>query len=389
MTPKKNLGKSIFTVCIIAFLAAGFVLNVGILAEPWKRFWKKTTDFTEWIDETKAAYPKEFALKEQFINLNGLFARITGRTVCNGVSVLNNGMLSYDTVADLDMTPLSTAITQFHRFLSEQEIPFLYVQAPAKSDLADSLVPYGVEHYGNRDADELLASLSQNGVSALDLRQALAATPESVGQYFYRTDHHWNTHGAFAAFGEALHYLQTAFPSKAFDMTLADVSNWEQTVYENWFLGSRGKRVGVCFGGVDDLVIYTPKFETKMSFTVPLHQISHSGSFEETLIRPEYLDKPNYFDESPYYAYIGGDYPLVHHTNELAANDLKILLIKDSFSIPFQAFLSTAVRKLDVIDPRYLTDTTVQDYITKERPDVVLWMLSPTMFSHPCYRITS
>ena len=386
MKIKAHFGELLFAIFILSISVLGAILNFEILEESWERFTEETVNFEEWIDEVKKAYVSDVAFKEAFIDLNGLFARLTGRTVYNDVATLNNGMLTYGEIPYLDMKPMANGITDFNTFLKANNVSFLYLQAPLKEDLAGALLPYGVELCGNQNADELLALLKQNAVDTVDLRQILSATPELVEQYFYRTDHHWNTHGAFRAFGETLAYLQAAFPDKTFDATLADSSNWNQTVYEDWFLGSRGKRVGVLFGGVDDLVIYTPKIETDMSFEVPKHHSYYSGSFEDAAIRSSYLDAPDYFNENAYYAYIGGDYPLAHHINKFSKNDLKVLLIKDSFSIPFQAFLSTAVRELDVIDPRYYTDGTVAEYVASSKPDVVIMMVNPSMFAHSAYR---
>jgi hypothetical protein len=230
-----------------------------------------------------------------------------------------------------------------------------------------------------------LELLKNADTDVLDLRLTLTPDAESVEKYFYNTDHHWNTHGSFAAYGVILAYLREPFPMAPIDLSLADPKNWKQTVYEDWFLGSRGKRVGIYFGGVDDLTIYTPKFETQMSMYVPKHRAYTSGSFEDTVIKKEYLDAPDYFNENPYCTYIGGDYPLVYHKNDLAGNDLKVLLIKDSFSLPLQAFLSTAVRELEVLDPRYYNESTVTEYVVKSNPDIVLMAVNPSMFENECY----
>ncbi len=385
MKIKEHFGELLFTVFILGFLIVGCILNLGVLQKPWERFTEETIDFEEWIGEVKKSYVDEVAFKESFLNLNGLFAKLTGRTVYNDVSVLNNGMLTYGEMPKLNMSAMANGVSEFDTFLEANGISFLYLQAPLKEDLAGSLLPFGVEHCGNENANELLASLKQNKVDTLDLRQSISATPELVEQYFYRTDHHWNTHGAFKAFGETLAYLQTAFPDQEFDTTLADASNWEQTVYEDWFLGSRGKRVGEYFGGVDDLVIYTPKFKTDMSFYLPKYRTYYSGSFSDAVIRSDFLDTPDHFNENAYCAYIGGDYPLVHHVNRLAKNDLKVLLIKDSFSLPFQSFLSTAVRELDVLDPRHYKDSTVAEYIAASKPDIVIMMTNPSVFGDTVY----
>ncbi|MBQ7335176.1 MAG: hypothetical protein IJW92_01720 [Clostridia bacterium] len=377
----------IFTVLILLFLSVGAVINIGLLAEPIQNLVGGESNFEDFIAEVKEVYVSDLAGKEAFINLNGLFAKLTGRTVYNEVAVLNNGMLDYDTLPKLDMTDFANGVDAFDAYLQEKEIPFLYVQAPCKSDLSDMLIRDGVENYGNTNANELLALLEDAGVSSLDLRTSISATPQTVEQYFYNTDHHWNTNGAFVAFGEILNALNKMLPEANLDLSLADAESWNIRVYEDWCLGSRGKRVGVCYGGVDDLYVYTPDFQTEMSMNIPKHGAAYRGSFEETVMHTaaEYLDAPDYFNQDPYYIYIGGDYPLVQHTNALAQNDLKVLVIKDSFTIPVQAFLSTAVAELEVLDPRYFNECSIAEYVEQSQPDVVIMMVNPSMFGSKSY----
>ena len=83
---------------------------------------------------------------------------------------------------------------------------------------------------------------------------------------------------------------------------------------------------------------------------------------------------------------MGGDYPLVRHRNELAPNGISVLLIKDSFSIPVQAFLSCSVACLDVIDPRYLRGERVEDYLHAGAYDAVVMMINPSVYEDGHYR---
>ena len=385
MNRVKNITLPLFTVVISLFLLVGAVINFSLCASPIQRLFGGETDLKGFVEEVKEAYVSNLEGKEHFINLNGLFARLTGRHVYNGVSVLENGMLDYESLKAQDMTDFANGLTEFDAYLSAQEIPFLYVQAPNKSDLEDRLVRPGVENCGNDNANALLGLLKEAGVSYLDLRPTIVPTVEAVEQNFYRTDHHWNSYGAFLAYGEILAELDARFSEEGLDLSHAELSSWESTVYKDWFLGSRGKRVGIYFGGVDDLTVLTPKFETQMSMYVPKHRAYTSGDFAEAVMNTAYLDAPDYFSENPYCVYIGGDYPLVHHVNNLVENDLKVLLIKDSFTLPVQAFLSASIKELDVLDPRYYTDTTVAEYVALSQPDIVIMMINPSIFGTKSY----
>ncbi|MBQ7865034.1 MAG: hypothetical protein IJ350_01595, partial [Clostridia bacterium] len=92
----------------------------------------------------------------------------------------------------------------------------------------------------------------------------------------------------------------------------------------------------------------------------------------------EYVEgEPDYFNLSPYFAYVGGNYTLVVHRNGQAPVDLKVLLIKDSFAPPLESFMSTVFTAVDALDPRYYTDKTIADYIRQNEPDVVMLAVNP------------
>lgn len=142
------------------------------------------------------------------------------------------------------ISALADEISNLSDYLSEQGVPFLYVQLPNKEPLSGQVFPVGAASYGNKRADSLLSQLSVEGVKVLDLRPQLIQTPEMTEQYFYKTDHHWNADGAFAAYQEILSCLHESFPEGNIDLTYAQADQWERHSIDDWFLGSHGKRVG-------------------------------------------------------------------------------------------------------------------------------------------------
>ena len=381
---KLKNGLKIFASLVCAFLLLGFIVNLRLIIQPTKDLAEGNIEFKEYTKAVQDQYTSKFTLKNSFLNLNGAFARATGRSSYNNIIRLKNGMLTYGSTK-LDMSGLANGINSFNAHLKENNVDFLYVQLPMKMDINNELVLSGKESYANENANQLLTLIDEN-VSVIDMRNYLANNVEDIEKYYYRTDHHWNTYGAFKAYSIILDHLSSQYPSKEFDKSTADINNWNVTVYENWFLGSHGKRVGKYYAGTDDLAVFTPKFDTQMSMFVTNHRRFTSGSFSDTVIINSYLDKPNYFGENPYCVYIGGDYPLVHHRNINVENGLKALIIKDSYTLPVQAFLSTAVSEVDVLDPRYYNETTIAEYVEISKPDIVIMMLNPSIFEDTKYQ---
>ncbi len=385
----RNIAITVFTVVVLVFIVAGAYLNISLISKPYDKLKAEEINFEEFVDQVGDAYTSDaFAHKEDYININGLFARLTGRNFYNDVVRMKNGMLTRTTNAVIDAKANASSINIFNNYLSEEDIKFVYVQAPHKYDMSETNYPVSLGSTVNLNADNMLKELNALGIDTIDLRQMLSNTPEAVEKYFYDTDHHWNNDGAFLAYGEILKYISEKYPNAGIDLSYADIDNWETTVYEDRFLGSQGKRVGVYYGGVDDYKLYLPKFDTDMLIETNQKTLFYrKGDFKDVNTLEElYLEnEPDYFGQNTYCTYIGGDYPILKHRNFKVENGLKIMIIKDSFSLPVQAFLSTAVQEIDVVDPRYLKDYTIAEYVDISSPDMVIMMINPSVMNDESY----
>lgn len=385
-TKFKKITALVFTFLIVAFLVVCFFLNTKSFTVPFKKLSNGEINTTEFIAEVKSSYISNVRFKEEFINVNGFFARVTGRNHYNQVTKLKNGMLTYNNKAERDMSDYVNSFTELDKYLKDSGIDHIFMLTPTKVDINETLSPAGTVNYGNLNADKLLAGLEKNGVSYYDFRKTMSASVEQIEQYFYKTDHHWNTDGAFYAYGQILELLDKKYPNANIDLSNANGQNWNVEIYEDAFLGSHGKRVGIPYAGLDDFLLYTPKFDTDMSMYVVKHRNFYSGSFDDTIVtNRNYLTSKNYFNENTYCAYIGGDYPIIYVKNKNADSDLRVLFIKDSFALPLTGFMGTTFKEVITIDPRYLTDCTAAECIETMQPDIVISMINPCIFDDRSY----
>lgn len=386
MKRKKINGRGLFAGAVLLFLGVFFLANLKLSKNPVKKFLTKETTFKELTEEVRTNYTSDdFSKKTSFININGLFARVIGNRECNDIILLKNNMLS-QVIEKTDMEKQANAIIGLADYTKQMGIPFLYVQAPYKEDMEGTLYPIGRESYGNENADELLQLLGEGQVDTYDLRPMLSETAEQVEQYFFRTDHHWKFEAAFVAFQEVVKNIIRIFPEKEYDLTCTQWDQWESHTLEDLLLGSRGKRVGRWFAGVEDVTWYTPKFETKISRTWPDKQQFFTGDFETAILRLMHIDEEaDYFERDSYCLYIGGEYPLVQLRNDQAVTDMKILIIRDSFTKPMMAYMSTMFSEIDAIDPRRLTECSVAEYVKRCNPDMVIFMVNPSVIGDSKY----
>ena len=90
-----NIAITVFTVVVLVFIAVGSFLNISLISDPLDKLKSEEIEFKDFVSQVGDAYTSdEFANKEAFINLNGLFARMSGRNFYNDVVRLKNGMIS-------------------------------------------------------------------------------------------------------------------------------------------------------------------------------------------------------------------------------------------------------------------------------------------------------
>lgn len=387
----RNAGTYAFLVLIIIGTLAHVPVIWGIMRD------KSVKTLAEFSAKVRKSLVTDFKWKELFVDINGAYVRAIGQRVCNDIVRLPNGQLqgiSELSQSDATIAKLSASakrLGEFSDWLGKRGVPLLYVQAPTKMDLKGELYPYYVKHGINEVPEIFCRELESMGVNVLDLRPQLTSSTEAVAKNFFNTDHHWTIDAAFSACptiaGRILDLL-------GFDNQLArecfDPIKWNRFEKKDWFLGSRGRRVGRFFAGVDDISWYEPKSVARMSCAIPNREIFRDRSFSEALIKKSELlsrKRPPLYTSNPYALYVGGDFPLVNHRNLSAHVKARILLLKDSYGLPIQAFLSTLFSEVDVLDLRRFDEMTVTEYIKSTRPDAIVVLYYPFSLTNP--KVTS
>lgn len=252
---------------------------------------------------------------------------------------------------------------------------FLYVMAPCKGYYLD--YPPNIEDYTKSNCDRFAAALADRGVPVLNFEEYMKNNGISDESAFFVTDHHWKPEFAFEAVGEICRTLNALYGFE-YSEKAADISNFTVTKYENWFLGSQGKKVGRYFTspGTDDISIILPGFDTHMTEEQPAKGLLREGSFAETVMYTENIAVRDFYGLNPYAAYSGGDFREQIITNKDNPDGASMLLIRDSFGCAAAPFVSLHTSTLCVTDVRdyayYVGDKiNVYDYIKEKNPDFV------------------
>lgn len=354
---------------------------------PWPR------QIAEKTAAAEAAVTKAMKDDHTLIEVFGAYQNFAGRTVVEdaaqsaySVVKLADGSLSFVGQGEPDAQVQAGELKRLQTALDERDIGFLYLQAPSKlKEEEEDELPYGVWDSSNACADRLLAALEEQDVDSLDLRGILARAGGERADWFYKTDHHWTQEAAFLSFQalarELERYTQTVRvglgtkrQSIAIEARYTDPDSYDKTTLSRFFLGSQGKRVGTLYTGVDDFVLWTPKFPTLLHYAGATGGERY-GDVEETVLFPQRVEERDLYNANPYTYYAGGDYPFARVTNYYNPQGPKVMLIRDSFACAMTPYLALSCSQLTTIDPRSFTGDLLS-YIDWLEPDVVVVLYS-------------
>lgn len=300
---------------------------------------------------------------------------LTSNSVTDGLIQLKNGYLA-QSHGKSDTTKIAEHVVGLHQFLNEKNIDFLYIQAPTKMSTTNKLLPAGVEDYANENADELLKTLESQNVDTLDLRPNMYDISDDFYGAFYRTDHHWKTTTAFQMAGVIVDYLNDNYEYE-FDEYYYDLDNYAIERYENYFLGSLGKKITLAKAKPEDFELIVPQFERNFSVQIPERYIDITGSFQDTLLDYRHLETIDYYNENCYASFMNrNDAVGTIHNNTVTCNEgKKILMIKDSYATPVIPYLALGIEDMELLYEIRFTGS-VKSYIEQCNPDMVIVMYS-------------
>jgi|GEM_PF-623512 len=269
-----------------------------------------------------------------------------------------------------DMTEKALAVKALAEYCEKSDCRFLYVQNPYKIDKYNDTDVSGIKDFSNQNQDSLIELLRLNGVTVLDFRELIHDAGLTRQDTFYRTDHHWLAETGFWASNQILKFLRKNYFMNV-DVEIIDEANFDKQVFEDFFLGSQGKKVTLEKTKPEDFTLYYPKFDTKLKVFIPNMNIDEVGNFT-LLYNMNSVSEQDFYGKNPYAAYSYGDQPLMQISNELIADDdSKILLIHDSFCDCVIPFLSLGIKNVHAIDLRHFTGS-LETYIETEKPDIVI-----------------
>ena len=325
------------------------------------------------INEVESEYNDDFVTKYAFIEVNGAAKSLLGNWESNERIKIGDGYLVQESDS-IDVSSNASSVVALNDWLASENTPFLYIAFPNKVETGSDELRPGRKTHSNENVDRLLEGLEAGGVRYYDLRADYGESHDDWQSGFFRTDHHWLPQTAFWAYTDIAGRLHEDY-GYSLDSQSMDIGNYDIITYEKQFLGSAGRRTGRSFSGLDDFSVLIPNFDTSISVDSVDKDVHLEGSFEDVMFQKKYLEK-DYYNIDTYSVY-NGDYDICIEKNESAANDMTVVVVKDSYTLALQPYYSFMFSEVHLVDLRYIEGETLADYIDRIQPDLVIMEYSP------------
>ena len=326
------------------------------------------------------------------MDINSLYNNVINTRVVKKddetVVKMDNGYLSGE-VKSIPNSSIKQYVKNIKELQNKTHTPIVYVMAPEKG--YNGGIPSNAQNYIKSNCDRFINELKRNSLDYLDLRDAMNKQKISEKMAFFNTDHHWKPSTGLWATEEICKKLNMNYDF-TYSKKLIDISNYNIKKYDNYFLGSYGKKVGTYFTkyGLDDFELITPKFDTGLVVNNPVKKQKKSGKFEDTIINSKSLSYDDVYDSWVYSTYSYGDNALQIIDNKKSDKNAKtILVVRDSFAGVVTPYLSLECKQLHILDLRESVIGTdriksVSDYANKIKPDYII-ILYKTVKTEECY----
>lgn len=289
----------------------------------------------------------------------------------NGVVTMKDGYLTGLTERKDTQEAVDSTIG-FANWCKERGTNFLFVQAPHKISKYEDADLSGIMDFSNQNADELLAALTAASVEVYDIRETIHEKGLPHHELFYRTDHHWRGETGLWAARHILEELRDRYDYDI-DVSVLDEEWFTRVDYPGHLLGSQGEKATLARTTPDDFSLLYPKYPTKLHYKIPNLGLDINGDFS-VLYDMSRVDEK--VITGTYGTYIYGDQPIEKIQNQMADNNVRVLMIHDSFGDCTVPFLSMGIQTTDSMDVRHFTGS-VRSFIEQTEPDVVVVLYNP------------
>lgn len=371
---KKNFRSLLMTGLFCGFLGAGALFSIlqpkRSFSETENRYLTQKPAFT-WKSLKTGEFGKKYEeyLSDQFPFRDGWIGLKTAAELAQFKREINGVWIGKDDwlmetwyqesvepePAQKNLDRLSQFVSVQTELLGNDHIRIMLV--PSAPEILPDHLPAFASPFSQKAVTD---SLEQKGLTPLliPVRTALLNSAQADSDnsedsaLYYRTDHHWTSHGAF-----------TAYQSWADSMGIAPYAKDDFTVetVTKDFLGTIHSKLNIPIAA-DSIELYRPHKE-------PLWNVCYDGS--DQISHSLYaMDALNTRDK--YRVFLDGNHGWTKIENQDSSNGRKLLILKDSYAHTFAPFAALHFDETHMLDLRYFNGKVSQFLKDQQITDVLV-----------------
>ena len=271
----------------------------------------------------------QLPLRSRFVALSSYAELALGKGEVGGVLIGKKGYL-IPREEGSDPAILSANLSALQAFSDASPTPTSVFLVPRHADVLSDLFPNGFSNDRSAWVADTVRASSLSPLFPVVEWQGRA-------EYYYKTDHHLTTEGAYAVYqllGESLGY------------TPLEESYFEKEVVSHNFRGTSDSKIGGIAPAKDTVTLY--RYPNDERFSVS--RDGDTGEMGQGFYRRSALAGKDHYS-----VFLGGNYAHLRITDPSDREKPRLLLIKDSYANALIPFLAIHF-DLTVLDPRYRSD---------------------------------
>ncbi len=331
---KENLIAIIlFCACIAAVPLYWLITPERAFSDSERRYLAERPELTlknadEWSfdDDVEAYLADQMPLRDLLVGVNAYTTLYSGRQVSEDVFADRAGYLVERPVT-AEAEEIAKRMTRISALGAQTGLPVRLLVPPSTGYVRRAALPATLAALYHDDA--LIAQL--HGYDTVQMIETEAAFMEDGAAYFYRTDHHWNADGAFAAY--------RLFMEQTGRTPLSPDDFYVHTA--NGYVGSTRSRSALWLTPGEPLQVYESKTPVRVTFS------NEEGEYD-SLFFYEHLEEYDWYP-----LFLDGNHPLTVVENLAADTDEVLVVVKDSFANSLVPLLVPSYRTIVMLDLRY------------------------------------
>lgn len=358
MKKKLLLTPMIIFLCFIFVMTALFIITPKIdYSSAEKRYLE---DFPEANLETitngefetgfESFLADHFPLRNMWVGLNAYYNLFIGNNASEGVYNCSDGYLINEPVSADNR--VKTNIGTILKFKDNVDVPITVMLAPSTGYIKSDVLPaVHNEYLDDYIIGDVKTMLKKKDIGFVDLR---ARFKREKAQLYYRTDHHWTSHGARAAYEELCASIGVKASAK---------SDYELQSYKD-FYGTTYSTSGFWLTKPDSITLWNNINHKKGDINITITEGKESKSYDSLYF------KNHLKADDKYPVFIDGNHAVETITNKNVKKG-RALVIKDSFAHSIAPFLADSFNTVTLVDTRYYKNS-ISDMVKSGKYDRVL-----------------